>query len=388
MQMRRSVFDVIVLVLAGSTFRAEDAATVDIFEIPKGELIMPFGLLAFLVIYPEVPSPVFGEPVLSNKFIFLLRRGSVSAPRIPVVEYEFALADKSLGIFVCSSIKLHCHAFFLLFRGDRLPREVPLEPVARQQPHLVERARLFQEVRRAGNDHELLFTMQLRERRPVQCDDLDIVAADDQQRRRTDPREGGSGQIGTATTRDDGADRFATLSRCHQRRAGASAGAEISDTELPRLRRLGEPIGDADEPLGEQLDVEAQLCRLQIDHLFLRGQEVDQQGRELCVVEQLRHLAVARAEAAAATAVSEQNNAADALGQAQIAVETDRTSRDPDRMLFAFPPHRSLHGQTAKGKVSGSSPVSHSAVYSSGSTARVSSKCSTASNWSESRAWK
>src|SRR5580704_8235136 len=131
MQMRRSVFDVIVLVLAGSTFRAEDAATVDIFEIPKGELIMPFGLLAFLVIYPEVPSPVFGEPVLSNKFIFLLRRGSVFAPRIPVVEYEFALADKSLGIFVCSSIKLHCHAFFLLFRGDRLPREVPLEPVAR-----------------------------------------------------------------------------------------------------------------------------------------------------------------------------------------------------------------------------------------------------------------
>src|SRR6202022_837439 len=104
-----------------------------------------------------------------------------------------------------------------------------------------------------------------------------------------------------------------------------------------------EPIGDADEPLGEQLDLEAQLCRLQIDHLFLRGQEVDQQGRELYVVEQLRHLAVARAEAAAATAVSEQNNAAGALGQAQIAVETDRTSRDPDRMLFAFPSHRSLH---------------------------------------------
>src|SRR6267142_341732 len=111
MQMRRSVFDVIVLVLAGSTFRAEDAATVDVFEIPKGELIMPFGLLAFLVIYPEVPSPVFGEPVLSNKFIFLLRRGSVFAPRIPLVEYEFALADKSLGVLVCPAVELYCHAF-------------------------------------------------------------------------------------------------------------------------------------------------------------------------------------------------------------------------------------------------------------------------------------
>src|ERR1700730_9649860 len=64
--MRRGVFDVIVLVLAGPTFRAEHAAAVDIFEIPKGELIMHFGLLAFFVIYPEIPSPVFGEPVLSN----------------------------------------------------------------------------------------------------------------------------------------------------------------------------------------------------------------------------------------------------------------------------------------------------------------------------------
>src|SRR6266403_2212975 len=109
--MCRGVFDVIVLVLAGPTFRAEHAATVDIFEISKGELIMPFGLLAFFVIYPEIPSPVFGEPVLSNKFVFLLRRRSVFAPRIPLVEYEFALADKSLGVLVCPAVELNCHAF-------------------------------------------------------------------------------------------------------------------------------------------------------------------------------------------------------------------------------------------------------------------------------------
>ena len=60
--MSRGVFDVVVLVLAGPTFRGEDAAAVDIFEIPKGELIMPFGLLAFFVIYPEIPFPVFGDP--------------------------------------------------------------------------------------------------------------------------------------------------------------------------------------------------------------------------------------------------------------------------------------------------------------------------------------
>ena len=43
---------------------------------------------------------------------------------------------------------------------------------------------------------------------------------------------------------------------------------------------------------------------------------------------------------------------------------------------------------TPKGYVSGGSPRSHSLVRSSGSTARVSSKWSTASNWSGSHAWK
>src|SRR5258705_675326 len=108
--MRRRVFDVVVLVLAGPTFGAKDAAAVDIFEIPKGELIMPFGLLIFFVIYSEIPPPVFGEPVLSKKFIFLLCRGLVFAPRIPVVEYEFALADKSLGVLVGPPVELYCHA--------------------------------------------------------------------------------------------------------------------------------------------------------------------------------------------------------------------------------------------------------------------------------------
>src|SRR3984893_4121073 len=62
MQMRRSVFDVIVLVLAGPTFGGDDAAAVDVLEIPEGELIMPFGLLAFLVIYPQYHLPYSANP--------------------------------------------------------------------------------------------------------------------------------------------------------------------------------------------------------------------------------------------------------------------------------------------------------------------------------------
>ena len=40
------------------------------------------------------------------------------------------------------------------------------------------------------------------------------------------------------------------------------------------------------------------------------------------------------------------------------------------------------------GNVSATSPASHKAFHSSGSTARVSSKCSTKSNCSGNRAWK
>ena len=93
---------------------------------------------------------------------------------------------------------------------------------------------------------------------------------------------------------------------------------------------LKEPIGDAHEPLGEEADVEAQLCRPQIDRLFLCRQQVDQQCRKLRLVEQLRDVAIARAETTAAAAVSKQNDAASALGKVQIALERHWTGCDAD----------------------------------------------------------
>jgi hypothetical protein len=55
-----------------------------------------------------------------------------------------------------------------------------LEPLARQLRHLDQGTGLFKEVRRPRNNRELLLAAQLRECRPVQFDDLEIVAADDQ----------------------------------------------------------------------------------------------------------------------------------------------------------------------------------------------------------------
>ena len=81
--------------------------------------------------------------------------------------------------------------------------EVAFEPLARQPRHLIQRAGLFEEVRGAGDDHELLFAAELRERRPVQLDDLKVVPPDDEQRGRPDARQGRPSQIRTPAPRDD-----------------------------------------------------------------------------------------------------------------------------------------------------------------------------------------
>src|SRR5207245_4442239 len=161
---------------------------------------------------------------------------------------------------------------------------------------------------------------------------------------------------------------------------GAGAGAEVTDPEPARLRALAEPVGDLDEALGQQADVEAQAGRPDVGHLLLRREEVDEQRREPRLVEQLRHVTVARAEPAAAAAVGEQHDGAGAVGESQVPVEGHRSGPAADALLG--------HRYTAKGYVSGASPAFHSAVRSSGSTARVSSKCTTASNCSTRRARK
>jgi hypothetical protein len=140
-------------------------------------------------------------------------------------------------------------------------REVALEPLACQPRHLVERTGLLEEVRRSGDDHQLLLAAELLERRPVQLDHLKVVAADDQQRRRPDERQGRPGEIGAPTARDDRADRLGAPRRRDQRGGGAGAGAEVADPKMSRLRMLGEPVGGPDESLGEQADVEAQVRR-------------------------------------------------------------------------------------------------------------------------------
>jgi len=82
--------------------------------------------------------------------------------------------------------------------------EVTLEPLTRKPRNLVKRSGLFEQVASSRDDHELLFAAELWKDHPVQLDHLDIVAADDQQRGRSNAGQGWSSQIRPAASGDDG----------------------------------------------------------------------------------------------------------------------------------------------------------------------------------------
>jgi hypothetical protein len=94
--------------------------TMGIFKIPIGELMMPFGLLAFFVIYPEVPFSVFGDSVLvglgmllsspaaaNSRLLLISARVAGETGRKPVIVYgadyafNFTLSDCLASIIPC-----------------------------------------------------------------------------------------------------------------------------------------------------------------------------------------------------------------------------------------------------------------------------------------------
>lgn len=63
------------------------------------------------------------------------------------------------------------------------------EPRASQSRHLLERIGLFKQMRGSGDNDELLFAAQLRERRLIQLDDREVVSSHDQQGGGLDARQ-------------------------------------------------------------------------------------------------------------------------------------------------------------------------------------------------------
>src|SRR5947209_14990580 len=103
------------------------------------------------------------------------------------------------------------------FGHARTRLQILLKPLSREPRHLFKRARLFKQMRSIGHDLQLLLATQLRISLLVQLDHRRVVAADDEERRRFDARQGRACEVGSAAARDDRAYLVANFGRCPER---------------------------------------------------------------------------------------------------------------------------------------------------------------------------
>src|SRR5687768_3160039 len=80
-----------------------------LLEITVREPVPPFGVLGLLVVDPEVPPGVLGEPVLLDVAVLLSCRRLMFAPVVPVVEHVPARLDEGLGVLERLLVQLHRH---------------------------------------------------------------------------------------------------------------------------------------------------------------------------------------------------------------------------------------------------------------------------------------
>src|ERR1700730_10671903 len=111
MQMGRCKFDVEKFVLSCPAFRGKHATPVNLHKITIGKLIPLFDMRGLLVVDSQIPFSVFFDPVLVNELVLLLRRGSVLAPCIPLVDYDLSFTDKLFSMIVCSRVPFFRHLY-------------------------------------------------------------------------------------------------------------------------------------------------------------------------------------------------------------------------------------------------------------------------------------
>src|SRR5690606_15279364 len=203
------------------------------------------------------------------------------------------------------------------------PAEVAPEPPGRQAGDLLQRARLLEEMGRAGHDDEFLLGAQRVVRLPVQADDDVVEPADDQERRRADLAERVAGQIGAAAAGDDRLDPRRLLRGGDERRRRAGARAEVPDRERGRLRVRAHPLRRPDQTPGEERDVEDLLA---VVGLRLREQ-VEEERADPGADQLRRNETVPRAEPAAPRAVREEDDAQRVLREGERAGEPDPVDR-------------------------------------------------------------
>jgi hypothetical protein len=126
-------------------------------------------------------------------------------------------------------------------------------------------------------------------------------------------------------------------------RSRAGARAEEADRQIPKVDLAAGPIDGRAHSWAETVYIEAILSCLDVDGLFDRCEQVEQQRREPLSIEELGDLAIAPAAAAAAAAVGKDHEAVGMLRHAKVTVQAGRASGNLNRPN-AGRRHRSPHG--------------------------------------------
>src|SRR5262249_31923697 len=155
-------------------------------------------------------------------------------------------------------------------------------------------------------DELFLRGAELSHRLPVQRDDRSVLAADHEKRGGAHGWKGISSQVRATAARNDGLDDFGALRSGDQSGCRTSTRPEISDRQVCGLTLMSYPVGGADQPLSQQINVEPEMGRLDVHSLLFGREQVNEQGSQACFAKGLRDRAVSRAMSTAAATVRKQ----------------------------------------------------------------------------------
>ena len=182
------------------------------------------------------------------------------------------------------------------------------------------------------NDDHFLGTAKQTQRLFIQFDDDIVVAADDQQGRRLDDVQTGTGQVGTAPARNHRPDGIGMAGGRHQRGRGTRAGAKAAQAECAGLRLRTQPIRGTRQAIRQERDVKNLLPVLSLP-LF---EQIHQKRRQASFLKHTGHELVTWAEAAAAAAVGEQYHGRCLRWHMQYAAQAPAAGKDFDKSFLRF----------------------------------------------------
>jgi hypothetical protein len=116
--------------------------------------------------------------------------------------------------------------------------------------------------------------------------------------------------------------------RTHQRRRGTGARTEIADRQMPQIWSPLCPIRGEYHAAPKQVDVETVPAGMNVNRLFISGEQIEQTPPESMSLQELGDCAIPAAESAAAATMRENHKTGRALGHAQIGANLASSDRN------------------------------------------------------------